>query len=284
LVASPPGVIVKGDIWLANRGGPPIDLTRCDLHTLQDVRGGRIAYIFQDPLSALNPVLRAGDQVAETLVRHRGLGWGAARKEAIALLDSVRLPQAAEKARAYPHELSGGQRQRVMIAMALANKPDLIIADEPTTALDVTTQKRVLELLDELRRENDAALMFISHDFGVIADLCDRVQVMYAGEIVEEGAASELFARPSHPYTERLLSCIPDLTHGEEITAIPGLPPAVDRLPKGCNFAPRCHWATDECRQAPIDLRLLAGSHAARCLFAEKVGRYTAAEREAGDD
>ncbi|NBC32153.1 MAG: ABC transporter permease subunit [Alphaproteobacteria bacterium] len=277
LVASPPGVMVKGEVWLNGGSGGPIDLARADLATLQAIRGGRIAYIFQDPLSALNPVLRAGEQVAETLVRHRGLGRGAAMAEAVRLLDAVKLPGAREKARAFPHELSGGQRQRVMIAMALANRPDLLIADEPTTALDVTTQQRVLALLDELRRETGAALLFISHDFAVIGDLCDRVAVMYAGQIVEQGSAAALFARPAHPYTERLLQCVPDLKAPHDVTAIPNLPPAVDRLPPGCSFAPRCHRATQACREAPIALRALDGDHAARCLYAEEVAAGTAA-------
>ena len=201
------------------------------------------------------------------------MGWADARREAVRLLDMVKLPTPAEKAHAYPHELSGGQRQRVMIAMALANRPDLIVADEPTTALDVTTQRRVLELLDELRREHDAALLFISHDFGVIADLCDRVQVMYAGEVVERAPATELFRNPSHPYTRRLLDCVPSLADDRAIEAIPGLPPAVDRLPPGCPFADRCDEAEAACRQGTIALRHVSDLHAARCIHAPGSGR-----------
>jgi peptide/nickel transport system permease protein len=269
LVPTPPGKIVRGEILLEGR-----DLLGLPLHDLQDVRGSRVAYIFQDPLTTLNPLLRVGDQVAETLTRHQGLGAAAARSRVIELFELVGIPEPAHRVDAFPHELSGGQRQRVVIAMALANEPDLIIADEPTTALDVTTQARVLDLLNKLRRETGAALIFITHDLGVVSELCERVLVMYAGRIVESGPVERVFAQPRHPYTERLLACVPLLGEPERsIDAIPGLPPAVNHLPPGCAFAPRCRLAIDACRSGEIDLRQIGPGHRARCIRAEEVGR-----------
>ncbi len=194
LVPTPPGIIAKGAIRFNGT-----DLLRLPLKDLQDIRGNRIAYIFQDPLTTLNPLLRVGAQVEESLIRHQGLSARAAIAQAVELLDAVGLPEPRTKARAFPHELSGGQRQRVVIAMALANRPDLIIADEPTTALDVTTQARVLDLLNDLRRQTGAALIFITHDLGVVSELCERVLVMYAGKVVESGPVDAVFAQPRHP-------------------------------------------------------------------------------------
>ncbi len=268
LVPTPPGKITEGRIDFDGR-----DLLDLSLHDLQDIRGSRIAYIFQDPLTTLNPLMRSGEQIAESLKRHQGLSARDARRRAVELLDEVGLPDPPAKALAYPHELSGGQRQRVVIAMALANEPDLIIADEPTTALDVTTQARVLELLNELRRKTGAALIFITHDLGVVQELCERVLVMYAGRIVEQGPVSEVFGRPRHPYTERLIACVPVLGQPDRaVDAIPGLPPPVNRLPDGCAFAPRCSLAIDACRQGEIELRIVDQHHAARCIRADEVG------------
>ena len=273
LVPSPPGVITGGQAWLNLPDKAPVDLLQAPLRTLQQIRGRRIACIFQDPLTALSPVFPVGFQIAETIVQHQGKSYTAAKAEAVRLLDMVKLPDAPNKARAYPHELSGGQRQRVMIAMALANRPDLVIADEPTTALDVTTQKRVLQLLDELRREVDAALLFISHDFGVVAEICDRLQVMYGGQIVERGRAEQVFANPAHPYTRALLACVPEIGEHRQIKAIPGLPPAADDLPHGCAFAPRCALADNACTRPGIALESIASGHDARCVHLEHSAR-----------
>ena len=272
LVATPPGRIAGGEVrYYQDSSGE--DLVGSPLRRLQDLRGDRIAYIFQDPLTTLNPLISVGEQVAETLERHQNLSGSDAWKRAVELLDLVRIPDPANKARAYPHELSGGQRQRVVIAMALANDPDLLIADEPTTALDVTTQAQILKLIDTLRRDKDSALLFISHDFGVIAELCDRVLVMYAGRIVEEGPVDVVFADPRHPYTRRLMACVPVLGDPDRaIDAIPGLPPAVNRLPEGCAFAPRCHMAIEACRHGDIAHDWITPDHAARCIRAREIG------------
>jgi peptide/nickel transport system permease protein len=275
LVPTPPGRIVEGRILFRGRqAGAAEDLVGAPLKRLQEIRGNRIAYIFQDPLTTLNPLLTVGEQVAETIRRHQGLTADKAWTRAVELLDLVQIPEPKDKAGAYPHQMSGGQRQRVVIAMALANEPDLIIADEPTTALDVTTQARVLGLLDRLRRETGAALIFITHDFGVVSEVCDRVMVMYAGRAVEAGPVDTVFATPKHPYTERLMACVPVLGQPERaIDAIPGLPPAVDRLPPGCAFAPRCPLAIDACRRGEIDLAPVGPDHAARCIRTDQVDR-----------
>ncbi len=262
LVASPPGRIVGGEILHHGE-----DMVEADLGRLQEVRGGRIAYVFQDPQTTLNPLIPVGEQVAETIRRHQGVSGAEAMRRAVALFESVLIPNAAEKARAYPHEMSGGQRQRVGIAMALANDPELIIADEPTTALDVTTQAQVLKLLNDLRRDRGAALMFISHDFGVVAALCDRVHVMYAGRVVESGPVRTVLRRPRHPYTQRLLACVPELGSRERrVAPIPGLPPSTDALPPGCAFAPRCHLAVPACSVGEIALDPVGPEHLGRCI------------------
>ncbi len=266
LVPTPPGRITGGSI----RFDGTIDLLDVPLSGLQDLRGGRIAYIFQDPLTTLNPLMPVGEQVAETVQRHQGLSNRGAWAQAVEWLDRVGLRAPAEKARAFPHELSGGQRQRVVIAMALANRPDVLIADEPTTALDVTTQARILDLVNDLRRQSGAALLFITHDLGVIATLCTRVLVMYAGQVVESGPVAAVFATPRHPYTRGLLACVPVLGQPERaLDAIPGLPPPVNRLPRGCAFADRCPSVVAACRQAPVPLRPVGPARTARCLRAE---------------
>jgi peptide/nickel transport system ATP-binding protein len=234
---------------------------------LDTVRGGRIAMIFQDPASALNPVHRLGRQVEEALRLHRGLSGAAARAEALRLFDRVGIPDAARRLASYPHEMSGGQNQRVMIAMALAGAPDLLIADEPTTALDATIQAQILDLLREIQAESGMALVLISHDLGVVADLCARVGVMYAGRLVEMAPAAELFAAPAHPYTRGLLGALPDMTGPRRrLMAIPGQVPEPGRLPAGCAFAPRCPRAGAACAASEPRLAETGPDHLAACL------------------
>lgn len=264
LVASPPGVITGG---AARYKGE--DLIGARYEALRHLRGNRIAYIFQDPQATLHPLFRVGDQLVEAIRCHRNLSKADAWARAVDLLKQVRIPNAESRATSYPHEMSGGMRQRVGIAMAMANDPDVIIADEPTTALDVTVQAQILSLLNELRRERGLAIVFITHDFGVVAQLCDRVAVMYAGRIVEQGATGAVLEAAAHPYTRRLIACVPELGEGQrKLEAIPGLPPAVDRLDPGCAFAPRCQKAQAVCTQGEIAL-VGAGVRAVRCLFPE---------------
>jgi peptide/nickel transport system permease protein len=264
LVATPPGRIVGGEILHHGE-----DLVGAPLHRLQAIRGNRIAYVFQDPQTSLNPLIPVGDQIAESVRRHQGGSRAAAMRRAVELMAAVRIADPTSRLRSYPHELSGGQRQRIGIAIALANDPEVIVADEPTTALDVTTQAQVLALLNELRRARGAALIFISHDFGVIAEVCDSVHVMYGGRIVESGRVSDVLATPRHPYTQRLLACVPELGRRDRtIRPIEGLPPAANALPPGCSFAPRCDLAEARCRSPEIELTDVGAGHYARCVRA----------------
>ena len=232
------------------------------------LRGNRLAMVFQEPMTALNPLHPIGRQIAEPLRLHRGLDARAARAEALRLLQRVQLPQAAARLDAYPHQLSGGQRQRVVIAIALACGPDLLIADEPTTALDVTIQREVLDLIAQLVDEDGMALLLISHDLGVMAETVQRMLVMYAGSVVERGPTDAVFARLAHPYTRGLFAARPrlGLPRGHRLATIPGRVPALADLPAGCGFAERCALAQDACRRAPPPLADLVPGHAARCL------------------
>jgi peptide/nickel transport system permease protein len=260
----PPGRIVRGRILFQGE-----DLVRAREQRRRQLRGARIAYIPQDPLAALNPVLTVGGQLVEAMRTHRDIARDAARRRAVDLLGRVRIAKPAERVHAYPHELSGGMRQRVLIAMALANDPALIIADEPTTALDVTVQAQILKLLDALCDEQDAALLFISHDLGLVKRLCTRVLVLYAGRVVEEGPMDTLLAQPAHPYTRALLACVPELGRPHKsVTAIGGQPPPLNRLPDGCHFAPRCAFAQAGCRSGRIDLRASGDAARVRCVRA----------------
>jgi peptide/nickel transport system permease protein len=261
LVASPPGVITGGAVRYEGE-----DLIGAPYRKLRDMRGRRVAYIFQDPLATLHPLYRVGDQLIEAISSHRQVSREEGRKIAVELLESVRIPNPARRIGDYPHEMSGGMRQRVGIAMALANDPDIIIADEPTTALDVTVQAQILSILDDLRRSRGLAIVFITHDFGVIAQLCDRVMVMYAGRIVEEGPTQAILDDPTHPYTARLMACVPELGGGKRrLEAIPGLPPVVDNLSDGCAFADRCDRVQPDCRAKEIALHR-KGTRAVRCI------------------
>ena len=243
------------------------DLVGAPAPVLERVRGGRIAMIFQDPASSLNPVHRIGRQVMEALALHRGLRGAAARAEARRLLDQVGIPDAARRLDAYPHELSGGQNQRVMIAIALAGQPELLVADEPTTALDVTIQAQILELLRALRRETGMALVLISHDLGVVADACDRVAVMYAGRIIEEAPIARLFDAAAHPYTQGLLGALPPIDGPRRrLAAIPGGVPEPWAMPPGCAFAPRCPHRTAACDAGMPDAAALDPGHRAACI------------------
>lgn len=259
-LVAPPGRIVSGRIEFEGR-----DLLTVSDEEIRRVRGRRIGFVFQEPMIALDPVYTIGAQISETLVVH-GLARGAAAKQrAIELLDAVRVPDPARRAREYPHQLSGGLRQRAMIALALAAEPTLLIADEPTTALDVTVQAEVLDLLRDLRRRFDLSVLLITHDLGVIAEMADRVAVMYCGRIVEYSTVQDLFRAPAHPYTRGLLASIPGATAGSRLTAIPGTVPPLGMLGEGCAFAPRCPDCFDPCTTLRPDATPLGGDHDVRC-------------------
>lgn len=260
---------VTGSVTLEGR-----ELLGAAATTFDSVRGGRIAMIFQDPASALNPVIKLGKQVGEALALHRGLSGKAIRTEAKRLFELVGIPDAARRLDAFPHELSGGQNQRVMIAMALAGEPDLLIADEPTTALDATIQAQILELLTTIRAETNMALVLISHDLGVISQTCDRVCVMYAGRIIETAASEALFAQPLHPYTQGLLAALPPLDGvRRRLDPIEGNVPEPWNLPPGCSFGPRCKRRVEACelRLPPLDLK--APGRLAACIMTPPLGQ-----------
>ena len=264
ILDSPPGFVTGGSIRY--RG---VDLLKLPEEQRRRVRANHIAMIFQDALSALNPVFSVGFQLGELFRVHRGMSRSDAKRRAIELLDMVKIPAARQRVNDYPHQFSGGMRQRVMIAMALALDPKVLIADEPTTALDVTVQAQIMNLLDELRRERNMGLILITHDMGVVADVADRISVMYAGKVVEEAPVLDIYARPAHPYTKALLESIPRLDlKGRELNVIKGLPPNLTRIPAGCPFNPRCGYVRDACRVDPPPQQYdVAPGRTARCHF-----------------
>ncbi len=274
LIPQPPAKIVSGSVKLDGT-----ELTSLSERRLEDVRGRRIGMIFQDPMTSLNPTLTIGTQLVETLRRHLGMSKQAAEQRAGELLEEVHIPNAKRRLDDYPHRFSGGMRQRVMIAIAISCNPQVLIADEPTTALDVTVQAQVLDLLEELREEHEMAMIIITHDMGVVAETADDVAVMYAGQIVEQASAVELFDRPEHPYTEALLAALPQLEGSNlregRLTAIPGRPPDLIDPPAVCRFAPRCPYAErhDACTQSEPELRAIRPGHLVR-------SAHPASERE----
>ena len=265
LIPEPPGEIVSGQIRFNGR-----NLLSLEERALQGVRGNDIAMIFQEPMTSLNPVFTCGDQIDEAVVLHQRLGKHAARAKTVDMLDLVGIPDPGQRANEYPHQLSGGMRQRIMIAMALSCNPELLIADEPTTALDVTIQAQILELLDRLQRELGMAVLMITHDLGVIAEVADRVAVMYAGKIVETGTVGEIFASPQHPYTKGLLESIPSLNEEKDrLSVIPGTVPDATRFPAGCRFSPRCSLAENICEANEPLLEPTAGNRHVACWMVE---------------
>jgi peptide/nickel transport system ATP-binding protein len=273
-----PGRISGGDILYSGRS-----LLALPDRDYRKLRGGDLAMIFQDPLSSLNPAFRVGDQIAEALLTHSYQKKSAAGRQAAFLLDQVGIPHAGDRARDYPHQFSGGMRQRAMIAMAIANKPKLLIADEPTTALDVTIQAQVLEVLQAAQQETNAAMLLITHDLGVVAGIADRVAVMYSGRIVEEGTLDEVFYESRHPYTLGLLSSLPrlDSDRSRPLRTIPGTPPSVLSLPPGCPLAPRCPYVEDRCRAERPELEAVGPeTHRSACFRAAELPALAAALEE----
>jgi peptide/nickel transport system ATP-binding protein/oligopeptide transport system ATP-binding protein len=264
LIPSPPGRVEGGQVLFEGR-----DLLRLTEQEMRDVRGNEIAMIFQEPMTSLNPILKIGDQIGEPLVHHKGMSKADARRHAVEMLDRVGIPSAAARAEDYPHQLSGGMKQRAMIAMALVCKPKLLIADEPTTALDVTIQAQILDLMNDLRSEFDMSVLLITHDLGVVAEVADRVVVMYAGKVAESAEVTELFEHPLHPYTKALFRSLPSLEEGRksELNVIPGSVPNPLEFPAGCRFRTRCSIARPECATFDPPLAELRPGHFVACPF-----------------
>ena len=277
LVPSPPGRISGGRVTYRGE-----DLTQASEARMREVRGDRISMIFQEPMTSLNPVYTVGDQIGETLRLHAGLSPAAARQRAIEMLRQVGIPAPERRLDDYPHQLSGGMRQRVMIAMALACQPDVLIADEPTTALDVTVQAQIFDLLRDLQRDKGTAIMLITHDMGAVAEMADRVIVMYAGRVIEQGSTAQVLGTPQHPYTRGLIACLPELGSsrlGErrDLPEIPGVVPSIWELGRGCAFRERCPHALERCAQEVPAMLDTGGGHGAACwLLVEREGAVRA--------
>ena len=278
LIPQPPGRFESGRAMFDGT-----DLLHCPDEQLRKIRGNRLAMIFQDPMTSLNPYMRIGDQLIEPLLLHRGLSRADAQQRGIAALRDVGIQDPEKRMRSYPHEFSGGMRQRVVIAMALITRPELLIADEPTTALDVTVQAQILELIRKMQQELGTAVIFITHDIGIVSSFCDRVLVMYAGRIIETAPTAQLFYAPKHPYNQALQRAIPALNaKGRDLYTIPGAPPDVSKPIRGCPFAPRCDYAQEKCVTSKIELWDVAPGHQSACLRV-KLGEIdlTPAERPA---
>ncbi len=272
LIPNPPGQIESGEVRFKGK-----DLAKVPLDEMRKIRGNEISMIFQEPMTSLNPVFTIGDQISESIILHQKLSKKEAKAKAIEMLQLVGIPAPERRIDDYPHQLSGGMRQRVMIAMALSCNPSLLIADEPTTALDVTIQAQILELMKSLREKLQMAVILITHDLGVVAETCDHVAVMYAGKIVEQGTAEDIFYRSSHPYTKGLLKSIPhEGASGKKqdrLATIPGLVPSLAHLPKGCRFQDRCGFRKPKCSEAEPPLDPVGEGHRAACYFADEVAR-----------
>jgi oligopeptide transport system ATP-binding protein len=264
LIASPPGRIEAGEIVFKDQ-----DLLKLGEQQMRQIRGNKISMIFQDPMTSLNPVLTVGEQIAEAIVLHQHKSRSEARKRAIEMLNIVRIPEAASRIDDFPHQFSGGMRQRVMIAMALSCDPELLIADEPTTALDVTIQAQILDLMRGLQQRLNSAIIMITHDLGVVAEVCERVLVMYGGNMVEYGTVEQIFKEPKHPYTWGLLESLPrlDAKDRQRLVPIDGQPPNLLRLPPGCAFQPRCRYALESCATVPPPFIDFGEGHIARCVL-----------------
>jgi oligopeptide/dipeptide ABC transporter ATP-binding protein len=263
----PPQARVSGEIFFSANGAAPRNLATLPDDSMRQLRGSSIAMIFQEPMTALNPVMRVGDQIAEAVLAHNSISRNEARQRAVDAMNDVAIPDSARRTRDYPHQLSGGMRQRVMIAMAIVNRPQLLIADEPTTALDVTIQAQILELLAQLRAKFGLAMLFISHDLAVVSQVADRVAVMYAGSLVELGARRDIFQAPAHPYTRGLLHAVPDLKtdRSKPLQTIDGTVPGLQSMPPGCAFEPRCEFRIPDCARSMPPLVEVAAAHWARC-------------------